>query len=87
MKKITIVLGFALIFLLVFIQTSYSEIAKEGRLDGVVTFAGNHKVTTLDKGRMIMTFESFGVRVSDSNGGLFNNMSTHHRELYISRMD
>ncbi len=78
MRKLTIILGLLIVFFIAFIQISYAEMAKEGSFSGTVFYAGNHKIIPLDKEHFILTYENFGVRVSDSKDGPFHGMSTHN---------
>jgi len=57
---------------------AYGEMAKSGTISGTVTYAGTHKIIPLDKQRVVVTYENFGVRVSDSKSGPFHGMSTHN---------
>ena len=78
MKKIFV--AFILVFALVLTYAvgASAEMAKEGTISGTVTYAGTHKIIPLDKQHIILTYENFGVRVSDSKSGPFNGTSTHN---------
>ena len=78
MKRIILASILALTFLLAFVPISNAEMAKEGTLFGTVTYAGTHKTIPLDKEHFVITYENFGVRVSDSKEGPFHGMSTHN---------
>ena len=78
MKKIAITLGLAIIFFVAFIQISYAEMEKEGSFSGTNFYAGSHKIIPLDKEHFVLSYENFGVRVSDSTAGPFNAMSSHN---------
>jgi hypothetical protein len=78
MKRIIMVSILTLVMLVVFSLVAYGEMAKEGTLSGTVTYAGTHKVIALDKKNFVYTYESRGVRVSDSGEGPFHGMSTHN---------
>ena len=55
--------------------------AKEGTLSGTVFYAGKHEPVALDKEHFVLTYENFGVRVSDSKTGPFHGMSTHNQGI------
>ncbi len=78
MKRIILASILVLAFLLAFVPISNAEMAKEGTLSGTVTYAGTHKAIPLDKEHYVITYENFGVRVSDSKKGPFHGMSTHN---------
>ena len=78
MRRIILVFILAIAFLLVFVPISKAEMAKEGSLSGTVTYAGTHKFIPLDKERYAITYENFGVRVSDNKENPFHGMSTHN---------
>ena len=61
-----------------FVPSATAEMAKEGTVSGTVTYAGTHKFIPLDKQHFILTYENFGVRVSDSKSGPFHETSTHN---------
>jgi hypothetical protein len=65
-------------FILVFALAATGEMPKEGTLAGTVTYAGTHKIIPLDKENFVLTYENFGVRVSDTKEGPFHGMSTHN---------
>ncbi len=75
-KSMTIM--FALLLLITAGTVVGAEMAKEGTLSGTVTYAGTHKIIPLDKEHFVITYENFGVRVSDSKKGPFHGMSTHN---------
>ncbi|MEN8123077.1 MAG: hypothetical protein ABFS35_22250 [Bacteroidota bacterium] len=78
MKKIIITLIMMIAFSLAFFQVSYAEMAKEGSFSGINFYAGSHKIIPLDKEHFVLSFENFGVNVSDSEAGPFHGMSTHN---------
>jgi hypothetical protein len=72
----------AIAFLLAFMPNSKAEMAKEGSLSGTVTYAGSQKFIPLDKERYFVTYENFGVRVSDNKESPFHGMSTHNIGIF-----
>lgn len=78
MKRIILASILVIAFLLAFVPISKAEMAKEGSLSGTVTYAGSHKVIPLDKERFVLTYENFGVRVSDNKESPLHGMSTHN---------
>jgi hypothetical protein len=78
MKRIILVSALALAVLVAFVPISNAETANEGSLDGTITYAGKHKIIPLDKGRFVIKYENFGVRLSDSGEGPLHGMSTHN---------
>ena len=78
MKRIILASILVIAFLLAFMPISKAEMAKEGSLSGTVTYAGTHKFIPLDKERSVVTYENFGVRVSDDKESPLHGMSTHN---------
>ena len=78
MKKIIMTLILIIAFSLVFLQSSYAEMKKEGTVSGTIFYAGSHEITPLDKEHFVLTYENFGVRITDSKDGPFHGMSTHN---------
>lgn len=78
MKRVIVASILSFVLLFAFGMVAYGEMAKEGSLSGTVTYAGSHKIIPLDKEHFVLTYENFGVRVSDSKEGPFHGMSTHN---------
>jgi len=78
MKKLLVVSIFSFVLLFNIGTVAYGEMPKEGNLAGTVTYAGTHKIIPLDKENFVLTYENFGVRVSDSKEGPLHGMSTHN---------
>jgi len=78
MKRTILISVLALAVMVAFVPIANAEMAKEGSLDGTVTYAGKHKIIPLDKDRFVIKYENFGVRVSASGGGPFHGMSTRN---------
>ena len=78
MKRTILASILMLAFLLAFVPISNAEMEKEGTFAGTNTYAGTHKTIALDKEHFVITYENFGVRVSDSKEGPFHDMSTHN---------
>ena len=78
MKKAFMILILTLFLLVTAGNVFCEEMAKEGTLSGTVTYAGPYKIIPLDKENFVITYENFGVRVSDSKKGPFHGMSTHN---------
>ena len=78
MKRIILASILVITFLLAFVAISNAEMAKEGTFSGTVFYAGKHKPVPLDKEHFVLTYENFGVRVSDSKTGPFHGMSTQN---------
>ena len=68
---------FALGFFLFIAPVSNAQMSKEGTDDGTCVFTVTSKQVALDKDRFAITFEFFGVYLSDTGKGPFHNMSTH----------
>jgi len=72
-------IGFFVLFLsIIFVNYSYAEMAKEGKISGTNFYSGSHEIIPLDKEHFVMSYENFGVRVSDSKTGPFHGMSSHN---------
>jgi hypothetical protein len=70
---------FFVIFLsIISVHYSYAEMAQEGNFSGTNFYSGSHKVIPLDKEHFAISYENFGVRVSDSKAGPFHGMSSHN---------
>ena len=78
MRKRTITLGLVIVFFIAFIQIAYAEMEKEGSFSGTNFYSGSHKISPLDKEHFVLSFENFGVNVSDSGAEPFHGMSTHN---------
>jgi len=78
MRKRTITLGLIIVFFIAFIQIAYAEMAQEGNFSGTNFYSGSHKISPFDKEHFVLSFENFGVNVSDSQAGPFHGMSTHN---------
>jgi hypothetical protein len=78
MKRIILVSVLALAVLVTFVPISNAEMAKEGTTSSTVIYAGKHKIIPLDKERFVITYENYGVRLSDSKEGPFHGMSHHN---------
>ena len=78
MKRVIVASILSFVFLFAFGMVAYCEMAKEGSFSGTNTYAGSHKIIPLDKEHFVLTYENFGVRVSDSKEGPFHGVSTHN---------
>ena len=78
MKRVIVASILSFVLLFAFGMVAYGEMAKEGSLAGTVTYAGSQKMIPLDKEHFVLTYENFGVRVSDSKEGPLHGMSTHN---------
>jgi hypothetical protein len=58
-----------------------SQTQKEMTLTGTNISGATSKVFPLDKDHIVMQVESMGVRVDDSGGGPFHEISTHIGQL------
>ena len=74
-----LIIGFFVIILSIVISSfSYAEMASEGSFSGTNFYSGKHKVIPLDKEHFVISYENFGVRVSDSKTGPFHAMASHN---------
>ncbi len=78
MKRIIIALTLVLGSLVAFVPISISEMAKEGTDFSTYHYGCTRTRAPIDENRVVVTYESHGVMISDSGGGPFHNMSTHN---------
>jgi hypothetical protein len=78
MRKLILTWALSLVVLVSFVPISNAEMAKEGTSSSTVIYAGKHKIIPLDKERFVITYENYGVRLSDSKEGPFHGMSHHN---------
>ena len=77
MKKIFLISILSLFTLVVFVQNSNAEMAKEGSGPGKTYWTGTYKVLPMGKEMAQMNYEGYGVNVSDTGEGLTHLSSTH----------
>jgi len=74
MKKITLFLLSGLIVLVAF-SFAYAQIPKEGTSSYIIGFSGTYKAVAMGQERVQMTYEVFGVIVSDASDCILQNAS------------
>ncbi len=84
MKKCIFFLALSLILSISLGWDAIGQMPKEGRYDGVTTYAGTHRVFPIDKEHFITFYENTGVRVDDSGGGPFHKVATHNMGIIYS---
>ena len=77
MKKFIWILGLCLVSLFIFGFNAYAQ-PKEGVESATSTFYATSKVLPLEEGRMALTYEAFGVMISDTGEGLFHNATARN---------
>ena len=77
MKKSIWILGLSLVSLFIFGFNVYAQ-PKEGVEPVTATFYANSKVLPLGEGLMALTYEAFGVAISDTGEGLFHNATVRN---------
>ena len=77
MKKSIWILGLCLVSLFIFGFNAYAQ-PKEGVESVTSTFYATSKVLPLEEGRMALTYEAFGVMISDTGEGLFHNATVRN---------
>jgi hypothetical protein len=74
MKKMTFALLFGLIVLVAF-SSAQAQIPKEGTETGLCGYSGTFKTVAMGQERVYMTYELFGVVISDTGEGIHHNTS------------
>jgi hypothetical protein len=77
MKKSIWILGLSLVLFFVFGLNIYAQ-PKEGVEPNTTTYYSTSKVLPLGEGRMALTYEAFGVVISDKEEGLFHNATVRN---------
>jgi hypothetical protein len=82
MRKSILILGLSLVLLLTFginVQAQSKEVSESA----TTSFYGTSKVLPLGPDRAYVTWETFGVVVSDTGAGLFHNVTVHCTGAYL----
>jgi hypothetical protein len=77
MKKIILTLALACFLFLAFGLIANAETAKKGTTSGKTFFTGTFKAVPMEKERVQMNYEAFGVGVSDTGEGVLHNATVH----------
>jgi hypothetical protein len=77
MKKCLLIVVLSLVLAFTWGGEGLSQTQKEMTLTGTNISGATSKVFPLDKDHIVMQVESMGVRVDDSGGGPFHEISTH----------
>jgi hypothetical protein len=77
MKRHTIWVLPVLVILLVFAGEAFGQQTKEMRITGTHYYGHTPKVIKVDQNRVIIQFETLGVRVNGSGDGPFHEASVH----------
>lgn len=77
MKKISLVLSFIALCLILSTSAIYGEMAKEGSHSGKNYSTGTSKAIPMEEERLHLTIEGSGIYVSDEEDGFLSNASMH----------
>jgi hypothetical protein len=72
MKKFIFIFGLSLVLLVVFGSGPLAQTPKEGTESTTTSYYVTSKTIPLGEGRIHMTYEAFGVTISDTGEGLFH---------------
>jgi hypothetical protein len=78
MKKCIFILALGLILSISLGWNAIAQMPKEGTFSGANTYAGTHKLISIDKDRFVLSYENSGVYVDDSGGSPFDRVATNN---------
>ena len=75
MKKVFMVLELCFFLSMIFVVEAMAQLPKEGQSSATLGYSGTFKVLPMGQERAQMTYEVFGVYISDTGEGIFHNSS------------